>query len=509
MFQPLLTGFGQVLEPLNLLLTIAGTALGMMVGALPGLSSPMAIIVLLPLTYGMEPLPALLLMVGVYVGTKLGGSYSAILLRTPGTPAAACTAIDGHPMAQRGEAGLALGYATLGSTFGGVLGWVIAVSFVPLIGAIALRSAPADIALIGIIGLLMVSAFVRGSLVKGLIGVVLGLLISTVGLDPEQGVARYTFGMLDLMSGVPFAAALVGLFGITVVLSDLPLVNDRSHLVTRDVRITLPSLRDVAKRWQAIAIGAGFGTSIGAIPGVGAEGATWLAYATVKRHSRNPEAFGTGVPEGVLAPEATNNATTGGTMIPMMTLGIPGDGSTAVMLGALLLHGIAPGVTMMRDSGDLVWGILAGLGIANVAMFILGWKAIRLFIRVLQQDRSWLFPFVLVLATLGAFATTNTFFPVWVAIAFGVAGLVFESRGFPVVTIVLGIILGPIIEVNLRLALSLSNNDWMTFADTWPRRVLLVVAVSLLAMEIYQAMKSSRRVKMIAAALINSRSFSK
>lgn len=495
MFEPLIGGFGDALEPFNLLMIVTGTALGIMVGALPGLSSPMAIIVLLPITYGMETLPALLLLIGVYVGTKLGGSYSAILLRTPGTPAGACTALDGYPMARRGEAGLALGYATMGSAIGGMFGWLIAVSFVPVIAAIALRSGPADIALIGVAGLIMVSAFVRGSMVKGLIGVTVGLLISTIGLDPEAGVARYTFGVLDLMSGVPFAAALVGLFGLTVVLSDLTLIGDRSHLVTRNVRIALPRLRDLAQYWQSIVIGGTYGTTIGAIPGVGAEGATWLAYATVKRRSKTPEKFGDGAPEGVLAPEATNNATTGGTMIPMMTLGIPGDGTTAVMLGALLLHGVTPGVTMMRDSGDIVWGILAGLAVATITMFILGWKAIGVFIYVLQQDRSWLFPFVLVLVTIGAFATSNTFFPVWVAIVFGIVGLMFESRGFPVVTIVLGIILGPVIEVNLRLALSLSNGQWSTFTATWPRVALLTLVVMLLVYEVYQAVKPGPRKK--------------
>lgn len=490
MLESLIIGFANALQPLNFLFTFAGTALGILVGALPGLSSPMAIIVLLPLTYGMEPLPALLLMIGVYVGTKLGGSYSAILLRTPGTPAAACTAIDGFPMAERGEAGLALGYATLASTFGGLFGWILAVCFIPLIGAIALRSAPADIALIGIMGLVMVSAFVRGSLVKGLIGVVIGLLIGSVGLDPEDGVARYTFGVLDLMSGVPFAAALVGLFGVGVVLSDMSMIGSRSSLLTKNVKIELPTLRHMVGKWHAVVIGGLYGTGVGAVPGVGAEGATWLAYATVKKRSKNPDAFGKGAPEGVLAPEATNNATTGGTMIPMMTLGIPGDGSTAVMLGALLLHGMTPGPTMMRDNGELVWGVLAGLCIATIIMFILGWKAIRMFIVVLQQDRSWLFPFVLVFAMLGAYATTNTFFPVWIAIAFGIIGLALESLGFPVVTIVLGMILGPVIEINMRLALSLSNNDWFTFVGTWPRRILVMIIVALLATEVKREIQS-------------------
>lgn len=499
MLEHLIGGFGAALAPLNILLTVTGTALGILIGALPGLSSPMAIIVLLPVTYGMEPLPALLLMIGIYVGTKLGGSYSAILLRTPGTPAGACTALDGYPMAQKGMAGHALGYATVGSAAGGIFGWLIAVSFVPLIATVALRAGPADIALIGVAGLVMVCAFVRGSLVKGFIGVLFGVLVGTVGVDPEEGVMRYTFGNLELSSGIPFAAALVGVFGIAVVLSDVILIGDRSHLVEKAVRLAMPSLRDIARRWQAIFIGAGYGVGVGAVPGVGADGSTWLSYATVRNRSKHPENFGKGEPDGILAPESSNNATTGGTMIPMLTLGIPGDGSTAVMLGALLLHGITPGVTMMRDNGDVVWGILAGLFVANVAMLVIGWKAIRYFVFILQQDRSWLFPFVLVFATIGAFATTNTLFPVWVALAFGVIGFVLEQRGFPVVTIILGIILGPVIEINLRLAMSLSNGDWSTFVATWPRIVMIGIVLFLVAIEVRRSLQRPAKLRSEAA----------
>ena len=210
----------------------------------------------------------------------------------------------------------------------------------------------------------------------------------------------------------------------------------------------------------------------------------------MRNKSKNPEKFGTGIPEGVLTPEATNNANTGGTMIPMLTLGIPGDGSTAIMLGALVLHGLEPGVTLMKTSGDLVYGILAGLLISTIFMFFLSWKAIRYFILVLQQDRSWLFPFVLVLATVGEFITMNTLYPVYIAIAFGVIGYIFESRNFPVVTVVLGIILGPIVEENIRLALALSNNDWTTFIATWPRQVIVAAIIGLLAHEIYKGIFS-------------------
>lgn len=487
MFAGLIDGFASVLEPLNLVLLFAGTAGGILVGALPGLSSPMAIIVLLPLTYSMDALPALLTMIGVYVGTKLGGSYPAILLRTPGTPAAACTALDGFPMAQRGEAGLALGYATLGSTFGGIFGWVMAVTCVPLLASVAVKSSNADIALIGIVGLTLVSAFVRASMLRGLIGVVLGLLIATVGLDPIQSTERFTFGFYTLMEGIPFAAALVGFFGIAVVFSDIKMIGQRSSLVVKELNLALPTFRDLAKRWQCIVIGGLYGTGIGAIPGVGAEASTWIAYATARNRSKNPEAFGTGIPEGVLAPEATNNANTGGTMVPMLTLGIPGDGSTAIMLGAMILHGLQPGVTLMQSNGHIVNAILAGLLVATLFMFLIGWSCIRYFIVVLQQDRSWLFPFILVFAALGAYSSMNSFFPVYVAIFFGVVGFFFESCGIPVVTVVLGIILGPIIEQNIRIALALSDNDWTTFVATWPRQVLVVVIVGLLGWEMFKA----------------------
>jgi putative tricarboxylic transport membrane protein len=448
----------------------------------------MAIVVLLPLTYSMDALPALLVMMGVYTGTKLGGSFPAILLRTPGTPAAACTALDGYPMAQRGEAGLALGYATMGSTVGGFFGWLLAVAFVPSLSTVAVKSSNADIALIGILGLVMVSAFVRGSTLKGLIGVVFGLLVSTVGLDPIDAHPRFVFGTYSLISGIPFAAALVGLFGIAVVLSDIKMIGSESELLTEKVSMKLPKIKDVKTYWQSIFIGTLYGTGFGAIPGVGAEASPWISYATVRNKSKHPERFGTGIPEGILTPESTNNANNGGTMVPMLTLGIPGDGSTAIMLGAMILHGINPGVTLIQSDGPLVYGLLAGLLISTIFMFLIAMMAIKPFILVLKKDRGWLFPFILILATLGAFCSMNTLYPVYVAIGFGVVGYVIELCKFPVVTIVLGIILGPIIEANLRLALALSDNDWSTFVATPPRIVIVVVIVGLLAWETYKGL---------------------
>jgi len=483
----LLGGFASCFQPFNLLMLFGGTALGLLVGALPGLSSPMAIIVLLPLTYPFASLPALLSMMGVYVGTKLGGSFSAILLRTPGTPAGACTALDGYPMTLRGEAGLALGYSTTGATIGGLFGWCIAVTCVPALSAIAAKSTNADIALVGLLGLLMITAFIRASMLRGLIGVLLGLLVATVGLDPISGTARFTFGFYELLGGIPFAAVMVGLFGYAVVLSDAPMIGKKSELLTSKVKLRLPTVRDLVTRWQAILIGALYGIGIGVVPGIGAEASPWMAYGTVRSRSKHPEAFGTGVPEGVLAPEASANGVTGGTMIPMLTLGIPGDSSTAIMLGALILHGVIPGVTLMRDHGRLVWGILAGLLIATIFMFLIAWKTIPWFVRILANDRGWLFPFVLVLATLGSFSSTNDYFPVWIAVAFGGIGWILEARGIPVVTVVLGVILGPIIEQNTRIALALSRNHWSTFIATGPRMVLVLSMIGLVSWELWRS----------------------
>ncbi|MDP4797033.1 MAG: tripartite tricarboxylate transporter permease, partial [Rhodospirillales bacterium] len=343
--------------------------------------------------------------------------------------------------------------------------------------------------------LVMVSAFARGSMLKGLIGVMLGLLISTIGLDPNDATNRFTFEIPQLMEGIPFTAALIGFFGIAVVLSDLQMVGRKSELITDKVSLKLPGFKELKQRWQAIATGGVYGVLIGAVPGVGAESATWLAYATVKNRSKNPEKFGTGEPDGVLTPEACNNATTGGTMIPMLTLGLPGDGSTAVMLGALVLHGVQPGVLLMSQSGDLVYAILASLLIATVFMFLLALGAIKYFVLILRQDRSYLFPFVLVLASVGAYAISNTLFPVLVAITLGILGYILETRNFPLVTVVLGVILGPIIEYNARVAMIIAGNDWLVFVGTWPRIILVSLTVLLVLHEIRKNLSDQKKRK--------------
>lgn len=488
MIAGLLHGFVDVGQPLNIVLLFLGTGLGLIVGGLPGLSSPMAIVVLLPITYSMNTLSAMMILIGIYMGTKLGGSFTAILMRIPGTPAGACTMLDGYPMMQKGQGSAALGYSTIAAVVGGVIGWIFAVVFVPVIAYVAQQTSNADIALIGLAGLIIVASMMPGSTLKGWIGALLGLLFGTVGLDPISGVNRFTFGSINLMSGIPFLPALIGFFGFTVILKDIKSLDVRGENVFGDATISLPGLSEVVKRWSSLAIGVIYGIAIGAVPGVGATTSTWIAYGFAKKRSKTPQLYGTGIPEGVLVPEAAAAAGIGGALIPMLTLGIPGDGSTAILLGALILHNVQPGVMLMQNNPGIVYGILTAVLISVVFMFIIARLMIRWFVRVFSQDRAWIFPIIIVLATVGAFANTNTIFPVYLAIGFGVLGYILESRGYPVITIVLGLILGPIIEQNFRIALALSNYNWLTFIAGWPERIMVLVIVVLIVNELRSAM---------------------
>lgn len=481
--------FMQVVTPLNLLMVAMGVSLGLLVGALPGLSSPMAIAVLIPLTYGMDALPALIAMVGIYLATKTGGAFSAILIRTPGTPAAACTAIDGYPLAEQGRGGEALGYAIMSSTVGGFFACLVGMVATPLISKIAIKATNADIAVVAAVGLILVSALGSKSMIKGLIAVMLGLLVSTIGMDPISGMARLTFGSMHLLGGISFVPAMIGLFAFTVIFSDMDMIGQKNNEVITKVKPQMPKVREFLSRWRAWVIGSLYGIFIGTVPGVGAESSTWMAYSTVKRQSKHPENFGKGELDGVIAPEASNNAVTGGALIPMLTLGIPGDASTAIMLGALMVHGLRPGPLFFKNSPTLFYGILIALLLANVFQLFIALGSIGFFVKFFRQDRSWLFPIIMVLATIGAYATTNSMFSVYVALVFGVIGFILERFGFPVACIVMGLILGPVIEENMRLALILSHGKWSAFVSSWFSRVCLLIAICLIISEIVTAFR--------------------
>jgi putative tricarboxylic transport membrane protein len=474
MLDQLLAGLLASLQPVNFGLLLLGSFLGLLVGALPGLSSPMAISVLVPLTYGMNPVSALMLLIGIYVGTKTGGSYSAILLRTPGTPAAAATVMDGHAMALRGRASEALCISIMASFYGGMLSWIVAVALVGSLAQFALRVSAADLAMLGILAITLVAALSGQDVLKGLISAALGLVIASIGVDELTGDARLTFGHYQLLGGLPFLSAIIGLFAVATVLQDAA----RGHgpeKVLAQVKLTWCSLLAVFRLHRSMNVGLLFGVGTGLVPGVGSDTAGWLSYAFVKRRQKGGDSD-RDLAEGVAAPESANNAVTGGAAVPMLALGIPGDASTAIMLGALMLYGLQPGPLFFRNSPDVAYGTLAALGMANVATLLIAALMIRPFVAVLRIDRSILYGCVLVLALVGGFAGTNSTFDIAVVIGFGLLGYLLDGYGFSIPALSLGIILAPLIESNLRRALMISNGDPSTFV-TSPLSALSIVAL--------------------------------
>ena len=445
------------LNPGNIIFIIMGAFLGLFVGAIPGLSSPMAIAVLVPITYALGPLHAMYILLGIYLGTKTGGAFATIMVRTPGTPASACTAMEGHPMAKKGKAGLAIGLAVYASLLGGIAGWLLLVTAAPIIASFATRMGNADIAMLAFMGLIFVATLSRGSLLKGLISVASGLLLSTIGMDRITGLARYTFGVTELLGGLEFVSAMIGLFAIAVIFSDMVEVFKPGLQTGAGFRIEIPKFGYFLKRWKALGVGVMWGAIMGPIPGVGSVASTWMSYSFLKNRSRHPEKFGTGIPEGIIGPESSDNTVTGTAMIPMLTLGIPGDPSTAVMLGALLLHGFRPGPLFFSETPEFGFRIIGGMIFTNLFIFLLALSCIKIFVKALGYKRSVLFPIVLVMAIIGSFANTNSIFSAWVAFGFGILGYFLEKYGFSVPSVVLALILGPIIEENMRLALILSR----------------------------------------------------
>ena len=503
-----LDALSTTLEPYNFALLLLGSTLGLLVGVLPGLSSPMAIAVLIPITYGMPALSAMMILVGVYVGVKTGGAYSAILLRAPGTPAAAATALEGYPMARRGEAGRALGLAIGGSFIGGTLSFIVALSLVGVIGRYAVRISSADLAMIGILALMMVASLSGGEVLKGLMAACIGLIVSTIGLDEITGVPRLTFGHYQLMGGLSFLAAIIGLFAVATVLTDVPADPGHTEEPRQDTRLNARRLlADLWRMRAAIGSGSVIGALLGVVPGAGSDTAGWLAYASAKKRwerragrravaatlaDDDSRRFGEGVPEGVVAPEAANNAVTGGAFVPMLTLGIPGDASTAVMLGALMLYGLQPGPLFFTDSPDVAYGVLVALGLANLTTLVAAVVLIRAFVAILYINRMMLLGGVLALALVGAYASTNATFEMLVAIGFGALGYLMARYRFSLPAMALAIVLGPLIEANFRRALLISRGDASVFLTSPISLLCILVIAGVGAKLAYETLRRSR-----------------
>lgn len=472
----LLEGFQEVLIPLNILIVFGGTLMGMLFGAMPGINASMGVALLLPLTYGMPPITALTMLLGIYCGAIYGGSITAILINTPGTTAAACTTFDGHPLAAQGKAGKAIGMATISSFAGGIISIIILILLAPVLARVALKFGPPEYFALAVFGLSIITSLSSGTLVKGLIAGFFGLMLGTVGMDMMNGTPRYTFGQVALLDGFSFIPVLIGLFAVSQILIN---VEKLESLNMKDSKILglLPTLKELKSVVPTILRSSLLGSFIGILPGAGATISSFICYNEAKRWSKTPEKFGKGSLEGVAAPEAGNNAATGGAMVPLLSLGIPGSETTAVLLGAFMIQGISPGPLLFRDNIGVAYGIFAGLILANIAFLIIGLFGVKGFVKVLQIPTRILMPLILTLAFVGSYSVKNNLINVGIMLGFGLVGYFMKKLKFPITPVVLALILGPMAESNLRRALIMSEGQWSIFIQRPISLVLLIITV--------------------------------
>ena len=439
-------------SPYLLFLIASGTFAGIYIGAIPGLSVTMAVSILISFTFKWPVNDALALISGIFLGGVYGGSRSAILLNIPGAPAAIATALDGYPMAKRGEAGAAIGLTTIMSVIGGFVGIFALAIAAPALSEFALMFAPRDYLMLAIWGILLVGALSGGSLAKGVFAGALGVLIGMVGLDPMTAEPRLTFGSIQLTAGISYIAAMIGFFGVAEVLVQLHELKLKA--VKQDVSKILPSWTLVRKHLPLSLRTSAIGVVVGALPGAGGDIAALMAYDHAKRTVKNPShPFGQGAHEGLVAPESANNAAVGGAYIPMMTLGIPGDAVTAVIIGALYIHGLKPGPMLMIETPHLFWFIVGTLVLANFFLLFFGLTGIRLFAKLIETPKPILLPMILVLSAVGAYAINNNPVDVYWMLGFGVFGYFLKMYGYQMGPIILGMILGPLMDRSYRQAM--------------------------------------------------------
>jgi len=488
-------GLANVLQWKVLLTMVFGTVLGISIGILPGLTSTMGVALMLPLTFGMEPVTGILLLIGVYFGSVYGGSITAILINTPGTPASAATTIDGYPLAKRGMANKALTVATISAAVGGFLSVIVLILVAPQLASFALKfSAPETFAL-AFFGLSIISSVAGSSIVKGMMAGVLGLLISTIGLDPIGGFPRFSFGLPELTGGINFIPIMIGLFATSEAFKSMEdlFSSNQVKVVVEKTKLKWSEFKTVI---GTILRSAGIGTATGVIPGAGADIAAFVAYNEAKRFAKNKEEFGNGDLRGIAAPEAAGNSVTGGAMIPLLTLGIPGDAVTAVLLGALMVQGLQPGPMLFETNGPIVYTLFVGMLVANVLILAFGLLGIRLFTKVLYIPKNILTPIILVLCVVGSYSLGNNYFDVVVMFIAGVVGYFFKRIDIPLSPIILGLILGPMMESNFRRALVMSNGDLSIFYTRPITLVLLTIAVLTLFSPLFtKKMKKNKEVK--------------
>lgn len=477
-FGLLLEGLGISFMPFNFMLIIVGMLIGVAFGALPGISSSMAIVLMLPFTYYMGVIPSIMLLVAIYTGSAYGGSITAILFNTPGTPEAVATTFDGYPMAQQGKAGRALGLAISASAFGGIFAVFVMLFLSPPLSTIALKIQSAEYFALTFLGIAVISAIGAKDSIKALASGMIGIFIALIGIDPIGGVERFTFNSIELMNGINFIPIMIGAFALGEVLSQVASKHSSKTLVQKEQpKLSGIKIKEfMVYRWVALK-SAVIGTIIGILPGTGGSIASFVSYGVAAKTSKNPEKFGKGAEEGVVAPETANNAAGGGAMIPTLVLGIPGSPTTAIILAALALQGLQPGPQLMVDQPILLYCIFFAMLIASILTFIGGRLGVQAFTVLLKLPYPILATFIITLSILGSYAVDNNIFNVWVMLAFGIVGYLMKKYDFSPAALVLGLVLGPMMEEAFRRQLLVTDGNYLSFITQPISLIILLIAI--------------------------------
>ena len=479
--QDFLSGLTVAFDPWNLLYCLLGVTLGNLVGVLPGIGAIAAISILLPVTFYMDPIAAIIMLAGVYYGAEYGGSIASILLNLPGTASNAITAIDGYPMAKRGDAGLALLTTQVSSFVGGCMGIAAMIALSPLIMQFSLSFGPAEYFATLVLGLVAAAVALQGQMLRGLAMVFLGMLLGTIGLDLNSGAARYTFGMAGLLDGLSIVAVAMALFGLPEVIANLGNREKGGEAVSVTARAMMQNVRKLGACIPSMLRGSAVGGFLGPLPGAGPTIASLMAYSVERSFNRKNAMFGKGAERGVAAPESGNNAAAQTAFIPTMTLGIPGTPTMAIILGALMIHGISPGPRLVSDHPQLFWGLIASFWVGNLLLLLLNIPLIGLWAKLVSVPRRFLFPVIIALVCTGVYGLSNSVFSIWMVIAIGLLGHVLRVMGFSPAPMLIGFVLGPMVEQYFRRAMLISGGDFTYLLATPTSLILHGITAAILA----------------------------
>jgi len=495
MLEYLLIGLNEALQPINLLMIFMGSFLGLLIGALPGLGPTVGVALLLPFCFdlSLSPVSTILLLTSLYQASEYGGSISSILLSSPGTGAAVATLLDGYPMCKRGYPGKALGYSLTASTIGGFIGVIVLILFSAPLASFALKFGASEYFALGILGLTMVATLSSKDILKSILSVVFGLLLTMIGIDIITGYPRFSFGRAELFEGIPLIPLLIGLFAVSEVYKTIgEHLSQKFVGSSKNLKVWI-TFKEIKSILRVSLIGGLIGSIVGIFPGLGGGPASWFSYADAKRRSKTPEEFGKGHPEGIAAPESANNASVGGALVPLLTLGIPGSPTAAVILGAFIIQGVQPGPQIFQKMPELVYGLFVGLLLATATMYILGLFTTNLLARMVILPNWFIASIILILACIGSYAGRHLVFDIWLMLLFGVVGYFLRKFEYSLPSILMAYILGYLIEANLRRTLLISSGSYLVLITRPMTLILLILSVVSLIFAVVREYKTRKR----------------